>query len=97
MPARRYFGIQIELDSEAATQTKNLHSISFPLRGGGVGGGAAEKMQGNFLSLPARVRERGRGDCRAIGVEDLVSSYHDAARVKSVRVLLEMRPNFLIQ
>jgi len=31
------------------SKTKNFLSISFPLRGGGVGGGDARKMQGNFL------------------------------------------------
>jgi hypothetical protein len=54
----------MELASDAATPTKNFLSISFPLRGGGLGGGAAEKMEGNVLSLPARVRVRGRGACQ---------------------------------
>ncbi len=52
----------------------------FPLRGGGVGGGGARKMQGNFLvfahasprACPRRIGTHHRG----IGAYNAVSSHH---------------------
>jgi len=48
-----------DIDGEA--KPKISFPFLFPLRGGGVGGGDAGKMQGNFLVLHTRVRERVRG------------------------------------
>jgi hypothetical protein len=47
--------------SKRRRKPKNFLSILFPLRGGGVGGGAAEKMQGNFRFAPPERSGGGRG------------------------------------
>ena len=66
-----------------ATQTKNFLSIHFPLRGGGVGGGDAKKMQGNFWVCPRESASAVEARSSAIGAYDTVPSHHALPRVRS--------------
>ena len=83
--------------SEAPPQTKNFLSISFPLRGGGVGGGGARKMQVNFWVCPRELASAARRATARVERTLRVQATTHAERAKSVGVLFEMGSNFLIQ
>ncbi|MDP2630889.1 MAG: hypothetical protein Q8P56_05800, partial [Candidatus Uhrbacteria bacterium] len=67
-------------DCNGEAEPKISYPFLFPLRGGGVGGGDARKMQGNFLvfahaslrACPRRIVSLHH----AIGAYEAVSSHH---------------------
>ena len=67
-----------DIDGEA--KPKISFPFLFPLRGGGVGGGDARKMQGNFLvfahASPRACPRRIGSFPHAIGAYEAVSSHH---------------------
>ena len=68
-------------ETETAKQNQKISfPFLFPLRGGGVGGGGARKMQGNFLvfahASPRACPRRIRSLHRAIRAYEAVSSHH---------------------
>ena len=67
-----------DIDGEA--KPKISFPFLFPLRGGGVGGGDAGKMQGNFLvfahASPRACPRRIGSHHHAIGAYEAVSSHH---------------------